>query len=208
VRGILLAIVLFSACSFAPTPGDPGGGGGGGADAAVPGSVDLIVTATGSGAVQSSDLAIDCGAGGTKCTASYPAGQMVTLDASPSTGQHLSGWTNCATTGSTCTFAITAATTVGASFAVSSYQFSVNAGHGTVTSSDSVVNCTAMSACNYTYAYATSVTLTASPMSNYTFANWTGTSCDNSTSPTCTLTVPAGALTMQAHFHQNGGGDD
>jgi uncharacterized repeat protein (TIGR02543 family) len=95
---------------------------------------------------------------------------------------------------------MTAARSVTASFSqnVVSYTLSVaKSGSGTVISSPGGINCG--SACSANYASGTSVTLTASPASGYSFAGWSGGCSGTSTS--CTVSMTA-ARSVTASFSQ------
>jgi Divergent InlB B-repeat domain len=98
-----------------PTTG--GGGGSPPAPAASPSTSILTVDMTGPGAVASAPAGIDCG---TTCTAPFTNGTAVTLTATPSDGAQFAGWSGaCAAAGTAtqCSVTVSAATTVGASFA-------------------------------------------------------------------------------------------
>lgn len=77
--------------------------------------------------------------------------------------------------------------------------------HGTVTSNPAGINCgTSCGSAPYDYAQNTSVTLTATAASGYTFSSWSGDACAGSASPTCTVTMNA-AKTVTANFTTVGG---
>ena len=73
-------------------------------------------------------------------------------------------------------------------------------GSGTVTSSDGNINCG--STCSETVTSGTSITLTATPNANNTFAGWSGGGCGGT--GTCTVTVTA-STTVIATFTIPGG---
>ena len=70
--------------------------------------------------------------------------------------------------------------------------------NGTVTSNPSGINCG--STCSANYDSGTSVTLTASPNSGYTFTGWSGGGCSGT--GTCTVTMTA-ATSVTAYFCHN-----
>jgi hypothetical protein len=70
-------------------------------------------------------------------------------------------------------------------------------GSGTVTSTDGYINCG--SACSHTYSSGTSVTLSASPVSGWSFSGWGG-ACSGTGS--CTVTMST-ARSVSATFTQN-----
>ncbi|HZQ82901.1 MAG TPA: IPT/TIG domain-containing protein [Gaiellaceae bacterium] len=74
----------------------------------------LTVTTSGAGTVTADDSSIDCP--GT-CSATYPAGSVVTLTATPATGQTFSGWTGDCTGTTTCTVTLSTDADVTATFA-------------------------------------------------------------------------------------------
>jgi hypothetical protein len=74
----------------------------------------------------------------------------------------------------------------------------VTSNHGTVTSNDGVIACGPT--CSHDYAYQSSMMLTATPDSSYKFDHWSGGPCDQSTTPTCTVTMQAAPLTIQANY--------
>ncbi len=176
--GASLMFVLLASC-----------GGGGGSDA-TPQSVDLSVTVSGSGTVNSSPGGIACGA---DCNESYATGTTLTLTAAPATGFQFTGWSaaGCPGTGS-CVIALSATTNVTATFLpVATGQFALNVivggtGAGSVTSSPAGINCG--NDCSETYAQGTSVTLTAPPQSGSSFSGWSG-ACTGT--GTCTLAMSA-----------------
>ncbi|MBL9014318.1 MAG: InlB B-repeat-containing protein, partial [Myxococcales bacterium] len=127
------------------------------------GNGDGTVTATG----------INCGA---DCDETYTAGQLVTLTAAASTGSTFTGWAGggCSGTG-TCTVTVTAATTVTATFTLQSFALTVvrtGSGAGNVASTPAGIACGAD--CTESYAYGTTVTLTATPSIGSTFTGWSG----------------------------------
>jgi hypothetical protein len=82
-----------------------------------PSTSTLGVSVTGPGSVASAPAGIDCG---TTCGASFTNGTAVTLTATPSDGAQFAGWSGaCAAAGmaTQCSVTVSAATTVGASFA-------------------------------------------------------------------------------------------
>ncbi len=142
-------------------------------------TVTVTKNGTGAGTVTSGG-SINCG---NSCTSSGDPGMTVTLTATPAAGSVFAGWSGVSgcSTAATCSFTLNANTTINAVFnaaPVSSYSLTVTtSGSGTVTRSPNLS----------TYAAGTSVTLTASPASGYTFSGWGG-ACSGSSS-TCTLTI-------------------
>ncbi|HYD41894.1 MAG TPA: glycoside hydrolase family 9 protein [Anaeromyxobacter sp.] len=151
---------------------------------------------TGGGTVVSSPAGISCG---TACSASYEAGTIVTLTATPAAGSTFAGWTGCTGTGATCTVAMSAARSVTATFNVSQvtmYALTVTkSGTGAGTVSGGGIDCGA--ACNASYESGTSVTLTAIPAAGSTFAGWSG-ACTGTAG--CVVSMTA-ARTVNAAFN-------
>lgn len=81
-------------------------------------SVD-ITAGSADGSITSSPSGINCGNGGTVCSAAFPTSSSVALTATPNTGKSFVGWQNCPSVaggGLTCTVALTSDMTVNASF--------------------------------------------------------------------------------------------
>ncbi len=96
--------------TFATVVGGGGGGGGGGGAT----GFKLSVAKSNSGTVMSTPAGINCG---NTCTASYGAGNAVTLTATPPPGLAFLGWSGaCSGTNPSCTVTLNADTKVQASF--------------------------------------------------------------------------------------------
>jgi hypothetical protein len=157
-------------------------------------SYTLTVNKTGSGTVTSNTGGINCGS---TCSTSYTSGTPVTLTATPSANYIFTGWSGagCSGTGS-CAVTMSAARTVSATFAPSTYTLTVNkTGTGTVTSSPAGINCG--STCSASFSNGAIVALTAVAGTNYTFAGWGG-ACSGT--GTCNVTVST-AQTVTATFN-------
>jgi uncharacterized repeat protein (TIGR02543 family) len=156
--------------------------------------LSVSLAGPGSGTVDSAPAGIACGA---TCSASYDAGTVVTLTATPSATSTFAGWSGACTNASgPCTVTMSLARSVTATFAPVIYGLSVTrTGGGAVTSSPSGISCGAT--CSAGYAAGTVVSLTATPDATATFAGWTG-ACSG-TSPTCTVTMDA-AKAVGARF--------
>lgn len=153
------------------------GGGGGGDDAAT--TQTLSVSVTGSGTVSSSVAGgIDCGS---DCDEVYASGTAVTLIARPAAGWRFDGWTGGGCNGTAnCTVTMSADRSVQATFAQTTFTLSVTSpsGQGTVTSDPAGIDCSGGATdCGASYAYGTTVTLTAVPASGYEFSGWSGGGC-------------------------------
>ena len=148
----------------------------------------VMVTGTGTGSVASSPSGITCP--GT-CTDTFDHGTPVTLTATPTGGSSVS-WSGCdATMGNTCTVNLTAARTVTTTFSSGPQTLTVTKagnGSGTVSSTPAGISCGAACAMDSaSFAFNTSVTLVASPVSPATFAGWSGGGCAGTGD--CTVTM-------------------
>ncbi len=150
---------------------------------------------SGTGTVTSNPAGIACGG---DCSNVYNSGTVVTLSASPDAGCIFSGWSGggCSGTGN-CQVTMNGNTTVTATF-TRQYNLTVNkdgSGTGTVTSSDSGIDCGAD--CSDVYNSGTVVTLSASPDAGCIFSGWSGGGCSGM--GTCQVTMDA-AKTVTATF--------
>jgi subtilisin family serine protease len=129
---------------------------------------------------------IDCGDGGTICTAQVPTGTIVTLTREPRGDSLFTGWgIVCTGTGLTCNVKMNAAKTVLATFQPATYRLTVIvAGNGTVTGPG--ISCSA-GTCTADRPYGSAVSLSAVPGDGARFSKWTG-NC-RGTVPTCNLTM-------------------
>lgn len=130
----------------------------------------------------------------------YAAGTVVTLTATPASGYTFVNWSGGASgTNTTTTVTMNANTSVTANFTNSTggtYTLTTTAspsGGGSITRSPNAS----------TYAAGTVVTLTATPASGYTFANWSGAASGSTTTTTVTMN---GNLSVTANFNTSGGG--
>jgi Divergent InlB B-repeat domain len=149
----------------------------------------LTVTAIGNGVVTAGDGTISCGNGDTFCSDVYGAGTLVTLTATPGSGQTLSGWSGaCTGSAATCIVTLDQARSVTAAFTgTTSYPLdtaAIGSGTGTITSNVGGINCGVT--CSATYASGTLVTLTATPSGASAFNGWSG---DCSGTSTCVVTM-------------------
>ena len=148
-------------------------------------TVTVGLSGDGSGTVSSTPAGLSCG---TTCSASFPSGQSLTLTATPASGSRVGAWSipACSSSGSTtCAFTPSANTTVTVAFVLSVEQLKVAVtGGGSVTATPPGNACTASCSSNYTNG--TSVSLSASPNTGFTFSGWGG---DCTGTGACTLTM-------------------
>ncbi len=162
------------------------------------GAASLTITATGTGTVTSNPAGINCP---TTCVATFAGNSVVTLTATPGTGQSFTGFgANCtSTSATTCTITLSANQTVTATFAATTNETLTitkgGTGTGTVTSNPAGINCGAT--CFANFASGTQITLTAAPATGSTFTGWGAGPCEGT--GTCTLTITA-ATTVVANF--------
>jgi uncharacterized repeat protein (TIGR02543 family) len=205
------SLSLLGLATLALTACGGSGGGGSGSGAASNGttivassnaqSFTLAVSRSGQGTVTSSPAGINCGA---TCSASLTDGASVTLTAVPGSGYTFSGWSGACSGTGTCSLTISADTAVTATFTANgggTYALSVSkVGTGTIASSPAGIDCGAT--CGASFASGTSVTLTATPGSGYSFSGWSG-ACGGT--GTCTVAMSA-ARTVAATFTASGTG--
>jgi PKD repeat protein len=127
---------------------------------------------TGSGAVVSSPAGISCGY---SCQASFDAGTVVTLTATPDASSSFTGWAgDCSGTGS-CEVTMDQSHSVTATFAAKAFNLAVpkmGSGSGVVMSSPAGIGCGDI--CQASFDASTVVTLTATPDASSIFIGWSG----------------------------------
>lgn len=182
---------LVAACLVMALSACGGGGGGGGSEPAPePLTYPVSVSVNGNGSVATLSGNINCGS---VCGATVAADSVVTLSATPASGQVLQGWGGaCASaSGDRCTVTVTQATAISATFVAqgsSSFTLSVAVtGSGSVSSQPAGIDCG--STCSAGFADATSVVLTAAAASGQVLQAW-GDACSGA-SATCTVTMSA-----------------
>jgi hypothetical protein len=129
---------------------------------------------------------------------SFASGTSITLTANPTGNATFSGWSGnqCSGGGAlnpTCTFSITANTTVTATFTAPPTNYTLTTtvvGPGTISQNPSGTS----------FQAGVSITLTAMPSSGATFTAWSGGACNGSASTTCTFAMPAANTTVTATF--------
>jgi hypothetical protein len=142
------------------------------------------VVTTPAGFAPAINCTIAAGVASGTCVQSYNFGTNVTLNATPTGGGTFNGWSG-SCSGAACTVAMTASRTATATFTPPVQQLTVTGsgtGSGVVTSQAGLspaINCTitsgvASGACSASYAFNTSVTLTATPTGGGSFTNWSG----------------------------------
>jgi Divergent InlB B-repeat domain len=148
------------ACATTPSDNEP--------------ALDLAVIkhGAGSGTIVSNPAGILCG---TDCTATYAAGTVVTLSATPSPGSTFPGWSRGCSGTEPCAVTGNGRVSVTATFTAQTRLIAVSkVGEtaGAVVSSPAGIQCG--STCFATYPAATTVTLTAIAAPGSTFSGWSG----------------------------------
>jgi hypothetical protein len=172
-------------------------GGGGGV---TPTTFPLTVSVVGDGTVTGGGL--NCGAGGTNCSATLNAGTTVTLTATPEDDETFTSWGgSCSGSTATCSLTMNAARSVTATFSGGSSATVALAvtvtGHGMVTGGG--ISCgNGKATCAAKVKQDSTVGLTATPGPGATFIGWSG-ACNGRT-PTCTLQMDQ-AKKVSATFH-------
>jgi hypothetical protein len=131
----------------------------------------VVKQGTGTGSVQDSAHGLDCGS---ICSAAPLHGEMVTLTATASPGSNFAGWTgvDCTAPVPTCSFLVSADTTVTATFTLKTFTVVVSRrGSGAIRSAPAGIVCGKR--CRYAFVPG-AITLTATPSSGWRFARWQG----------------------------------
>jgi PKD repeat protein len=154
---------------------------------------------TGSGTVSSSPAGISCG---DSCQASFDAGTLVTLTATPDASSTFSGWSDpCSSGPGSCQVTMDQARSMLAIFDAKPFTLSVSkdgTGSGTVSSSPAGISCG--DSCEASFDADTLVTLTATPDASSTFSGWSGP-CSSGTG-SCQVTMDQ-ADSVTATFEAN-----
>ncbi len=138
----------------------------------------LTVARSGNGSV--TGAGINCGG---DCSETVDSGTIITLSATPTTGNTFANWSGACTGTGACNVTMNAAKTVNATFNPITYSVNVTrVGNGTV--SGGTISCGAT--CQNVFNYGTTVTLNAAPLAGYTFTGWSG-ACTGTAA--CTLTM-------------------
>ena len=170
----------------------------------ISGNATLAVSknGTGTGTVTSTPSGISCGS---TCSAGFPSGTSVTLNAAAGSGSAFAGWSGACTGIGGCTVSMTQSQSVTATFNLATtFALTVTkggSGSGTVTSTPSGINCG--STCTSNFVQGTGVVLSASATSGSTFAGWSGEGCSGT--GTCSVTMSQ-ARSVTATFEPTGGG--
>ena len=157
-----------------------------------------VINGKGQARLLSMPSGIDCGEGGTSCSAQFDAGSNVTLTPVIAQGSTFAGWSGeCGGIG-TCTVSMSTTRNVGATFNLIRYAVIVlleNLGSGLVQSQPQGIVCG--QTCFANFELGQTVTLTASPAAGLTFSGWSG---DCSGTGSCTITSISTAHSVTAHF--------
>lgn len=144
----------------------------------------LTVVKTGQGQIVSDAKGIDCGA---YCSASFDAGTLVQLMATPSSDSVFVGWSGGSCFGTEpCTVSMSQTQTVDAVFERQEKTVSIEkVGSGSVISDPLGINCG--ETCSGLFRVGSTVTLRAVPSQGSVFSGWIGGECGNT--ETCSFTV-------------------
>jgi len=146
---------------------------------------------TGTGAVTSTPVGIDCG---THCAKQFSDDTTVTLTALADSGSNFVGWTGCNAVGAiTCDITMTWDATVTATFEipVTLNVTRTGTGSGVVTGDPGGISCGSACSASYWPSESTIVTLTATADPGSTFTGWTG--CGSVSGSTCIVAMTAAA---------------
>jgi hypothetical protein len=162
-----------------------------------PSALTVSKQGAGSGDVSSSPAGISCGY---SCDASFDAGTVVTLTASPDAASLFTGWSgDCSGSGS-CEVTLDRARSVTATFALKTFTLTVSksgTGSGAVTSTPAGIDCG--DSCQASFSAGGAVTLTTAPDAFSLFTGWAG---DCTGSDSCQLTMDR-ARSVTATFARN-----
>jgi hypothetical protein len=162
-------------------------------------ALSVSKSGNGSGSVKSTngDPKIDCGS---TCSAHYEDQTSVSLVALPAAGSKFDGWSNGCSSSPVCTFAMSEATNIAATFSRSQSSQRIGltltgSGSGVVSSSPSGINCPQK--CDANFVDGTTVTLTAVGSAGSVFSGWSGGCSGNQ--KTCSL-LATNSATVSATF--------
>ncbi len=157
-------------------------------------ALSITKSGSGTGVVASRPAGISCG---TACMASFGAGALIVLNATPDAGSIFAGWSGACSGTAACEVTMSGARSATATFTVSQFALSVSTagtGSGTVISTPAGISCG--TTCSASFATGTSVTLTPAAASGSTFAGWSG-ACTGT--GTCTVAMTS-AQSVSATF--------
>src|SRR5262245_54269898 len=162
----------------------------------------LRVSTNGNGSLTSRDGRIFCGR---RCSARYPRGAVVSLQATPNRFFAFDHWAgSCVGTSPTCFVVVDASKTVRAAFVRTTARLSLAVGGpGTVRSSPQGISCGEDGEiCSAEFPAGTTVTLTPTPSQDGNFGLWTGPCAASGQGP-CTLVVDGNVEPMAAFRHKD-----
>ncbi|MDR2013743.1 MAG: InlB B-repeat-containing protein, partial [Rhodanobacter sp.] len=167
--------------------------------ASVPTTHTFTVTASAGGSVSDNQKQINaCTASGGTCKGTYNSGTSVTLTATADTGYGFTSWSgDCTGTGTTATVTMSADHSCTATFTAlppTTYALTVTASAGGSVSDNQtpkqISACTSSGGtCKSAYNSGTSVTLTATADTGYSFTSWSGDCSGSGTTATVTMSA-------------------
>jgi uncharacterized repeat protein (TIGR02543 family) len=137
--------------------------------------------------------------------ASYNSGTQVTVTATPASGYTFTGWSGASTAATqSVTVTMNGNQTLTANFQQAQQTYTLTTGVYPASSGSVSRSPAGGGSGGLSHAAGSTVTLTATPASGYTFVNWTGDGVANATNATTTVSMTANR-TVTANFQQQGG---
>ena len=150
----------------------------------------VTVSGGAGGTVTSNPGTISCNGGSGICSGVYTLGDVVVLTAAPAAGFFFGGWSGVANCGAApaCSLVVTGDVTVSATFNAGATLAVAAVGSGTITSSPAGLSCPGT--CSSVFAIGAGVTLSATAVTGWSFAGWSGGGCGGTGSCAVTIAQP------------------
>ncbi len=149
-------------------------------------ALTITKAGTGTGAVSSDPVGIDCGS---SCTTNFNESTVVTLTATPVSGSSFTGWSGACSGTGTCSVTMDAVKNVTATFTLNTFALNMTksgTGTGAISSDPAGIDCG--TTCTANFNSGSSITLTATPSAGSSFTGWGG-ACTGT--GTCSITMDA-----------------